>query len=299
MIFRGFSTPAKVVILLACLALLIGIVVREQPDRVSFLAGPTFVEGGVAWAELSGGESEFLFTDGSETFVTGKVDASQVDADLSAVLSPFELAAIDRLSSRRGRELRRTLVIQRTSELALHQDGPEIRVAGPYVAWSTPTDLGPVWVEDLRSGALRRVNAIVQDFDVQRDGTVVVISGGPDFDLQELLVSRPGEPVRRTRLRRQEVVYWHMRAEGGALLMSRAAQGIGGALVMADLRGREDSPLFAFDRRRHDVGQLDFDGERATWATFEPDGRRLTIWRATSAGGWRAKPLVDRRLRGE
>lgn len=299
MIFRGFSTPAKVVILLACLALLVGFLVREQPDPVSFLAGPTFVRGGVAWAEFSGGESVVLVTDGSTTTRVGKVDTAIADVDSSGVLDAETLAAIDRLSSRRGRELRGRLSLRRTSELAIHQDEPDIRVAGPFVAWSTPSALGPVWVEDLRTGAVRRLNAIVQDFDVQRDGTLVVIAGDPDWDLQELIVSRPGEAVRRTRLPRQEVVYWHMRVEGGTMLTSRVAQGISSALVLADLHGREGLPLFEFDRRTANVGQIDFDGRRATWATFDPNDRLLTIWLATAESRWRVSRLSQRRLRGE
>jgi hypothetical protein len=150
----------------------------------------------------------------------------------------------------------------------------DLRLAGRYLAWIHWGDSHEVVVYDLEAGApvvrltQRDLGARhIDELALQPDGTVAFVYGGRrDRRGIRLGWTAPGQPG--VRLLDRHAAYRDIAIAGRRVVYERVLSELefGGELVLRSLAGGPAQRLAYFPERRRPVGDLDFDGMRATWA---------------------------------
>jgi hypothetical protein len=149
----------------------------------------------------------------------------------------------------------------------------DLRLAGRYLAWIHWGEVHELVVYDLEAGAAvvrltqRELGArSIDELALQPDGTVAFVHGGRrDRRGVRLGWTAPGRDVR---VLDRHAGYRDIAIAGGRVVYERVLSELGfrGELVVRSLAGGPARRLAFFPERRRRVGDLDFDGTRATWA---------------------------------
>jgi hypothetical protein len=150
----------------------------------------------------------------------------------------------------------------------------DLRLAGQYLAWILWGEVHELVVFDLTKGAVvARVTARdlgathIDELDLQPDGTVAFVYGGRRARRGVPLGwTAPGRPG--VRVLDRHAGYRDIAVSGGRVVYERVLSDsrFTGELVVRSLEGGPARRLAFFPERRRRVGDLDFDGARATWA---------------------------------